>query len=160
MNATALTVNVLAGAALLWALIRDPGKTGRALRIALRSFIGMIPMVITVIILIGVLLGFVTPEIIGRIVGEESGLLGILTAALLGAILHIPSLISFPLAASLIEGGAAAGAVAALITSLTMIGTVTLPMELRELGVKMTVLRNGLGFIFAVGIAVIMGAVL
>jgi hypothetical protein len=41
-----------------------------------------------------------------------------------------------------------------------MIGTVTLPMEMKMLGKKFALLRNGLSFIMAVIIAIIMGAIL
>ena len=160
MNAATITVNGIALAALLWALIADRGKTKQVLRVAVRSFVGMLPMVLTIIILIGVLLGFVTPRIIQNLLGEESGFFGILTAALIGAVMHIPSLISFPLAASLLEGGAAVGTVAGFIASLTMIGVVTFPVEVRELGAKMTIMRNGFGFLFAITIALVMGVLL
>ncbi len=160
MNAATITVNLFALVALTWAGVKDREKTKQALRIAVRSFIGMLPMILTIIILIGVLLGFVTPQIIQNLLGKESGFIGVLTAALVGAVMHIPSLIAFPLAASLLEGGAAVGTVAGFITSLTMIGIVTFPVEVRELGVKMTVMRNGFGFLFALAIAIVMGALL
>jgi len=160
MNAATITVNLFALLALLLAGVKDREKTRQALEIALRSFIGMVPMVLTIIILIGLLLGFVTPEIIQNLLGEESGFFGILTAALVGAVMHIPSIIAFPLAASLLEGGAAAGTAAGFIASLTMIGVVTFPVEVRELGIKMTILRNGLGFLFALVIALFMGVLL
>jgi uncharacterized membrane protein YraQ (UPF0718 family) len=160
MNAATITVNLFALLALLLAGVKDRKKTRQALGIALRSFIGMVPMVLTIIIVIGLLLGFVTPEIIKNLLGEESGLFGILIAAVVGAVMHIPSLIAFPLAASLLEGGAAAGTVAGFIASLTMIGVITFPVEVRELGIKMTFLRNGLGFLFALVIALLMGVLL
>ncbi|HHD16798.1 MAG TPA: permease, partial [Euryarchaeota archaeon] len=75
-------------------------------------------------------------------------------------VLFIPSLLSFPLAASLLEGGASLSVVVAFITTLTMIGTVTLPLEIRELGKKMALLRSGMSFIIAIVIALIMGAIL
>jgi len=84
----------------------------------------------------------------------------VLVVALLGAILHIPSLVSFPLAASILESGASVTAVAVFITTLTMIGVVTLPVEIRELGRKMALLRNGISFIIAIVIGLIMGAIL
>jgi len=86
--------------------------------------------------------------------------LGVVFAALVGSILHIPSLISFPLAASLLEVGASITVAAVFITTLTMIGTVNLPMEKKMLGKKFALLRNGLSFIMAVIIAIIMGAIL
>jgi uncharacterized membrane protein YraQ (UPF0718 family) len=113
-----------------------------------------------IIVLIGLLLCFVPSSKISSIIGEQSGLSGVLIVALFGSVLHIPSLIAFPLAASVLENGASIVAVAAFITTLTMIGLLTLPLEIKELGKKMAVLRNGLSFIFAVIIALIMGAVL
>ena len=51
-------------------------------------------------------------------------------------------------------------AVAAFVTTLTMIGTVTLPLEARELGRRFALLRNGLSFVLAIIVALIMGAIL
>lgn len=157
MNTTTIVVNVLVFAALLAAFLKDRKRIKKTLRIAGRSFIGMLPTVLIITILIGLLLGFVTPDIISRLLGDESGFFGIITAAVIGSVMHIPSLFAFPLAASLIKGGAAVGTVAGFIASLTMIGVITFPIEIRELGLKMTILRNTLGFLFAVIIALIMG---
>ena len=77
-----------------------------------------------------------------------------------GALMHIPALLSFPLAASLLYNGASISAVAAFITTLTMIGTITLPLEIKELGKKMAILRNGLSFVIAIIIALVMGTIL
>jgi uncharacterized membrane protein YraQ (UPF0718 family) len=117
-------------------------------------------MVLIIVVLIGILLGFVTPRVIEDLVGEESGVAGILTAMVIGALMHIPAIMAFPLASSLLESGAAVGTVAGFITSLTMIGALTFPLEAREMGLKFTVLRNGLGFLFALAIALTMGALL
>jgi len=160
MNAATISVNLIALAALLGAAFKDKEKTGQALRLAVRSLVGMLPMVLTIIIIIGVMLEFVTTQIIQDLLGEESGFFGILTAAVIGSLMHIPAILAFPLAASLLEGGAAAGTVAGFIASLTMIGVVTFPVEVKELGVKMTLLRNGLGFLFALAIALLMGVLL
>lgn len=160
MSPTTIVVNTLALAALAVALAKDKEKGKRALGVALRSFLGMLPMVLIIILLIGLLLGFVPPASIQNIVGEESGILGILLSTAMGGILFVPSLIAFPLAASLVEEGAALGAVAGFITSLTMIGTLTIPLEVKELGLKFTLLRNGLGVVFAILIALAMGVIL
>ncbi len=131
-----------------------------ALVIALRSFVRILPMVVAIVIFIGLLLGFVPKSVISEIVGEQAGFKGILVVAILGAILHIPSLISFPLASSLLESGASVTAVAVFITTLTMIGVVTLPLEIRELGKKIALLRNGMSFVIAIVIGLIMGRIL
>ena len=160
MNTTAIFINVFAFGCLIFALIKDRTKTKQALTAALKSFFRILPTVFIIIIFIGLLLGFVQQTQISKIVGENAGLGGVLLVALLGAIMHIPSLISFPLAASLLKSGASVTAVAAFITTLTMIGTITLPLEIKELGKKVALLRNGISFIMAIIIAIIMGALL
>ena len=160
MNSTTIFINIFTMSCLIFAFIKDRAKTKRSLILAVKSFFRIIPTVLIIIILIGLLLGFVPSSEISKIVGEQSGVGGVILVALFGAILHIPALISFPLAASLLESGASTAAVAAFITTLTMIGTVTLPLEIKELGKKIALLRNGISFIIAIIIAFIMGAVL
>jgi uncharacterized membrane protein YraQ (UPF0718 family) len=72
----------------------------------------------------------------------------------------IPALISFPLAASLLRSGATVTTIAAFITTLVMVGFVTAPMEVKALGRKFTLLRNGLSFVAALIIAGLMGVIL
>jgi uncharacterized membrane protein YraQ (UPF0718 family) len=160
MNFTIVFVDLFALACLIVALAKDRAKTKLALVIALRSFIRILPAVGATIILIGLILSFVSKDQISGIIGEQAGLRGIFIVALLGTILHIPSIISFPLAASLLKGGASVTAVAVFITTLTMIGVVTLPLEIRELGKKFAVLRNILSFFIAILIGLIMGMLL
>ncbi|HEC92078.1 MAG TPA: permease [Candidatus Atribacteria bacterium] len=160
MNVTAIIINVIAVVGLFIAFAKDKDKTIKSLKIAGKSFIRMLPMVFVIIIIIGLLLGFVPPDQISRFVGEQSGITGILLVGAVGAVLHIPALLSFPLAASLLEDGASVSAVVAFITTLTMIGTITLPLEIKELGKKMAILRNGISFVIAIIIALMMGVIL
>ena len=117
-------------------------------------------MMLIIIVAVGLLLGFIPPNQIATFVGEQSGISGVLLIGAIGAILFIPALISFPLAASLLESGASVAAAAAFITTLTMIGIITLPLEIKELGKKIALLRNGLSLVIAIIIALIMGAIL
>jgi len=160
MNATTIVINLIALAAILTAFAKDKEKAVLSLKMAGKSFVRIIPNVLVIIVFIGLLLGFVPPEQISRFVGEQSGIGGVLLISVIGAIVHIPSLISFPLAASLLKSGASITAIAAFITTLTMVGTVTLPLEIRELGKEIALLRNGMSFVFAIVIASIMGAIL
>ena len=160
MNVTAIFINLIAIVGLLIAFYRNREKALMSLKVALKGFIKMLPMVLIIILGIGLLLGLVSPSTISQFAGEQSGFWGVLIVGLLGAVLFIPALLSFPLAASLLDGGASISVVAAFITTLTMIGTVTLPLEIRELGKKMALLRNGMSFLIAILIAFIMGAIL
>jgi len=160
MNVTAVIINGIAVIGILIAFIKNKEKAIESLKMAGKSFIKMLPMVFIIIIAIGLLLGFVPPEQISRFVGDQSGAGGILLVGIVGAIMHIPALLSFPLAASILESGASVTAVAAFITTLTMIGMITLPLEIKILGKKMALLRNGISFVIAILIAFIMGMIL
>ncbi|MBE0477505.1 permease [Candidatus Aerophobetes bacterium] len=160
MSLTAVFINVFALSCLFFAVFKNKEKTKKSLIVAAKSLLRILPVVLIIVILIGLLLGFIPPEKISQFIGEQSGLIGIVIIAMVGAVLHIPALVSFPLAASLLKSGASISAVAAFITTLTMIGTVTLPLEIKELGKKMAFLRNGISFVIAIVIALIMGAVL
>ncbi len=160
MSITALIVNIFTFLCIIFAFFKDKGKAKKALLISIKSFFKIIPIVFIIIILIGLMLGFISENIISKVVGEKAGFWGILLTALLGSVLHIPSLISFPLAASLLKSGASITSIAAFITTLTMIGIVTLPLEIKEMGKKMALLRNGLSFIIAILIALVMGILL
>jgi len=160
MNVTTIIINGIALGCLFIAFIKDRKKAIQSLKMALKSFIKIIPMVFIIIIIIGLLLGFVPPNQISRFVGEQSGVSGVLLVGVVGALMHIPALLSFPLASSILESGASVTAVAAFITTLTMIGMITLPLEIKELGRNIALLRNGLSFIIAIAIAFIMGMIL
>ena len=160
MNATVIFINIFAGGCLLFSFLKDRKKTKQSLLGAAKSFIRILPIVFIIIIFVGLLLGFVPQTQISKIAGEHAGFWGVFLIALVGAIMHIPSLIAFPLAASLLKSGASITAVTAFITTLTMIGTITLPLEIKELGKKVALLRNGLSFIIAIVIALIMGVIL
>lgn len=160
INFTVVFINAAAVTGLIISLSKNRQKTRQVLKAALKSFFRMAPAVLILIILVGLLLGFFKPELISSLLGDKSGILGVALASVAGAILMIPSLIAFPLTASLVESGASVGVAAAFITTLTMIGFVTLPLEMKELGKKLTIMRNGISFIIAVAIALIMGAIL
>ena len=156
MYINAIFINLLVLLCLVYAFIKDTKKTKQALKVALKSFVNMLPIMLIIIILIGLLLGFVPENQISKTIGEQAGFKGIMVVAILGAFLHIPSLISFPLASSLLKSKASVTSVAVFITTLTMIGMVTLPLEIKELGKKMALLRNGISFIIAIIIGIIM----
>ncbi len=160
MSLPAVIINVLALGCLVGAFFRDRTRCLHALAIAARSFLKVLPMALTVVVLVGLLLGFVPGGLISRTIGRESGLIGVLIAAAVGAVLYIPSIVAFPLAGSFVRSGASVGAVAAFITTLTMVGLVTLPLEAELLGKRLALSRNAMSLVLAVAIALIMGVIL
>jgi uncharacterized membrane protein YraQ (UPF0718 family) len=160
MSLTAMVIDSLVAVCLLVSLLKDREKTKNALRIAWNAVRRMGPSILAIIAVIGLIVGFIPPRWIASSIGGDKGVLGTLVAALLGAVLFIPAIIAFPLAKSLLEMGAGVMAMAAFITTLTMIGFVFLPLEIKELGRRFALLRNGLSFLAALAIAVLMGLIL
>ncbi len=160
MSTTALVINGFAVIALIFSFTKNREKSIRALKVAGKSFLKILPMILIIVVLVGLLLGFLPPEGIEKFFGAQSGILGTLIIGGAGAILHIPSLIAFPLAGSLVESGASVSSAAAFITTLTMIGTVYLRVEIKILGKKFALLRNGLSFLVAMAISLLMGLIL
>lgn len=160
MSITAVAINGFAIIGFIISFIKNRKKSIRALKVAGKSFLKLLPMILIIVVLVGLLLGFVPPEGIETFFGTQSGILGALIIGGAGAILHIPALIAFPLAGSLVESGASITSAAAFITTLTMIGTVYLPVEIKILGKKFALLRNGLSFLVAMVISLLMGLIL
>ncbi|MEJ5186925.1 MAG: hypothetical protein WHT46_07585 [Candidatus Geothermincolales bacterium] len=156
MSVTAWIVDGLVLVLLAISLAKSREKTVAALRVAVNALKRLLPGVLAVIGIIGLILGFVPPNWIARTMGQERGLLGFVFASLLGSILFIPAIIAFPLAGSLMEMGASVLAVSAFITTLTMIGFVFLPLEVREMGGRFALLRNGLSLLAALLVAFLM----
>lgn len=140
--------------------LRDRAKAQQAVRVAIKSFVGIFPSMLAIIGLIGLLVGLVPPEVISRYLGQGAGWWATVTATLIGAVLYIPSLVAFPLAASLLRVGASIATIAAFLTALVMVGTVTLPLEIKHVGKKIALSRNLLSLLFAFVIALLMGSVL
>lgn len=160
MSITAIVIDAFVVVCLVASLSKDRQKTKLALKIALNATKRMGPSVLAIIAVIGLIVGFIPPKWIASAIGGDRGVLGVFIAAVLGAVLFIPAIIAFPLAKSLLAMGAGVTAISAFITTLTMIGFIFLPLEIKELGRRFALLRNGLSFVVAIIIALIMGLVL
>ena len=154
---TAVIINLIALVAFAVAFSRNRQKALKSIKVAAKMFLGILPMLIIIILLIGLLFGFVSEEGLRQFIGDQSGPWGVLLVAVTGAVLHIPALLAFPLSASLLAKGASITVIATFITSLTMIGVVTLPLEIKELGGRFAALRNGSSFVAALTISLLMG---
>lgn len=80
-----------------------------------------------------------------------------LAALVLGAGIHIPLFIAFPLGGELLANGVSAGVISVLITTLVMVHTFTLPIEAKEMGVKYAIWRNALSLVAAVAVGLLVG---
>lgn len=158
--ATGIAFYALAVLLLSLSLFKDKARTVQALRRAWKSLEGILPQFLGIIILIGILLAVFDPKTIQRLIGSSSGWSGTLLASAIGSITLIPGFIAFPTAAMLLKGGAGYMQIAAFISTLMMVGVVTLPAEISTFNGKVALLRNSLAYLFSLLVALIVSIVM
>ncbi len=144
---------------LVISFVKDRDKTKKSLKKAWKAFENILPQFLTVLLLVGVLLAVLNAEVISKIIGAGSGWVGVFLCAVVGAITLIPGFVAFPMAAMLLQNGAGYMQTGAFVSALMMVGIVTLPVEIKYFGIKLTVLRNTLAFIFSFAVALVIGLV-
>ena len=135
----------------------DRGKTWAGVKKGARMFLNILPAMLGVLILVSVFLYIVPASALTRWLGQGSGWAGIASAALLGSISLIPGFIAFPLGAILVRSGVSYQVVAVFVTTLMMVGILTLPLEAKYFGWKVSILRNALSFAGALLVGLLMG---
>lgn len=151
---------VLYTAAILWLILsffKDRTKTVTALTKAWKSFENILPSVLTVLILIGFVLTLLDAENISKLLGSESGILGLCIAAAIGSVTLIPGFVAFPLATSLVSAGAGYAQIAIFISTLMMIGVATFPLEAKYFGKPTALKRNILSLLVAIITSLLIG---
>ncbi|MHB1314645.1 MAG: permease [Christensenellales bacterium] len=149
-----------AGGLLALSFFKDKQKTKMALKKAWKALENILPQMFTVLLIIGLTFAVLDVGTISKLLGSQSGILGMAIAAVIGSITLIPGFIAFPLAASLLAAGAGYGQITMFVTTLMMVGVITMPVEKKYFGKKLTLLRNFLGLVYAVIISVIIGGIL
>lgn len=139
---------------------KNKTKTKQALKMALNMGKGMAVSIFTIIFAIGLILTLLPPADIATFVGKQSILIATVASALLGTITLVPAFIAFPLVGTLVDAGVGIVPAVAFLTTLTMVGVVTFSLEKKEFGIKFTAVRNGLSFLFAIIIALVMGVII
>jgi hypothetical protein len=140
-------------------LIADRRKTLMGLRRGLRMFVNLLPTLVVVLAAVSLVMAAVRPPTLEAWLGG-GGPLPIAGALVVGSIALIPGFVAFPLAGVLKDHGATTAVLAAFITTLLMVGVVTLPIEIRFFGGRIAVWRNLLAFGGAVVVALVMTAIL
>lgn len=132
---------------------KDKKKTKKAFIKGLKSLENILPQFLGIVISVGLILAILTPETIRGILGTNSAFLGIILSALIGTIVMMPTFVAFSTADMLINNGAGMSQVAALVSTLTLIGLITIPLEAKYIGKRATVYRNIIAFIFSILVA-------
>ncbi|MEI4801878.1 hypothetical protein WAZ07_11170 [Bacillus sp. FJAT-51639] len=122
--------------------IKDRNKTKDALLKSWKMFRNIIPDMLSIMLFVGLSLSILTPSLISSIIGEKSGLIGIVYSTIIGSVALLPSFVVFPLGHTLVQNGAGLPQVAALMSALMSVGITTLPMEQKIFGRSFAYSRN------------------
>ena len=149
----------LTAIAVVASLIADRRKTLMGVRRGLRMFVTLLPTLVAVLAAVALLMAAVQPATLERWLGG-GGPVAFVAALIVGSIALIPGFVAIPLAGVLKDHGATTAVLAAFITTLLMVGVVTLPIEIRFFGRRIAIWRNLLAFGGAIVVALIMTAIL
>jgi uncharacterized membrane protein YraQ (UPF0718 family) len=140
--------------------IKEKQKTKEAIKATFKIFYVVLPVLIFVFVLMGLIQAYVSRETIASILGQQSGVLGIVYAELIGSIaLFLPPAV-FPFGGYLHSNGASYGSIAGFVFTAILIGVTTLPLEFKLFGKRFTIARNIFTFVIAFFIALLMEVIL
>lgn len=139
---------VLAVVLLFISYARGEGQHIKGLKSALDMTIEILPLLIFAFIVAGTIQALLPRELLSRLIGEESGIKGILIGTVAGGITPGGPYVSLPLAAGLLRTGASVGTMVAYITAWSLWAVSRLPMEIGILGWKFTAARLASTFFF------------
>lgn len=88
MEETIVFTKILYIAVIIWLIVsfsKDKNKTRLALKKAWKSFENILPLVLAVLLLIGLILSVLDAQTISKLLGSESGIIGMVIAAVIGS---------------------------------------------------------------------------
>lgn len=150
-------LSIIALIVIVVSLIADRRKTWTGIKQGIRMFLRTLPPIISVLILVSIVLSLLPNELIIEYLGDEAGFSGYIFAALAGSIGLIPGFIAYPLSGILVKTGVSYPVISVFITTLMMVGILTLPVEIQFFGVRTSLIRNSLYFIGALVIGLLIG---
>jgi len=139
----------------IWAWSVSPTKTIESLKYGANLFASISIIILAVFALIGLINVKISRELIGSLLGQKSGVRGLLIAVGCGAVLVGPSYVIFPLLMSVRRLGAR-WAVVAIVLAAWSLKPQMLPIEAEFLGFHFALLRGALVLLLAIpfGLAV------
>jgi len=134
----------------LISFVFDKKKTLKGIKKGIMMFSKILPTLLSVIIMVSLVLYLVSDEVLTQYLGKEAGLGAYISAALIGSVSIIPGFIAYPLAGILLKTGVSFSVLSVFITTLKMVGILTIPIEARFFGLKIAIIRNLLSFVGAI----------
>ncbi len=141
---------ILTAVLTLISFVFDRKKTLKGIKKGMMMFFKILPTLLSVIIIVSSVLYLVSDEVLIEYLGKNAGLEAYISAALIGSISIIPGFIAYPLAGILLKTGVSFSVLSVFITTLKMVGILTIPIEARFFGLKVAIIRNLLSFVGAI----------
>ncbi|MDK2809244.1 MAG: hypothetical protein PWP24_1982 [Clostridiales bacterium] len=160
MDISTIILYAVAFFLLVLSFVKDKEKTNKAVKKGWMAFVNILPVLIPLFLVVGVVLSVLTPQMIKQVLGENSGIFGVMIGMLVGSIAFMPPFVTFPLGAQLLHNGAGYPQVAAFMTTLMAVGLVYWNAETKFFGQKAVVLRNSLAFIASGIVAIVVWGVM
>ena len=135
----------------------DVNKTKKALKIAWKGFLRLLPPFLQMMIIASLVLYLVPSSLMVKYLGASSGIASIFIGGIIGSIALIPGFVAYPLTKVLLQNGVSYMAGASFVTTLMMVGIATYPIEKEFFGARVTIARNIISFFIAVTIAFFVG---
>ncbi len=161
MNIIVLIMVPAALVLLGWSVIKSKEKTKESLNVAKGMAIKIGGEIFGLLLLVALFFALIPDGAIQSLLGTGNAFLATLYGAGIGTLLILPKFVAIPMAADLMSQGAYLVVAAGFITTLTMVGFATSPVEIEHFGKKFTLVRNILSFIFAIlialGMAILLG---
>ena len=132
-------------------------KTYKAVTIATRRFVAIVPAFVSMLICVSIVLFIIPDTLISHYLGRNNAYIGVLLASFFGSITLMPGFIAFPLCGILLKKGVLYMVLSAFSTTVMMVGVLTYPIEKEYFGVRLTVLRNVMSFFIALVVAFMTG---
>ena len=127
---------------------QEPNTFNQSFKNALKMFTTIAPILLAVVGLVGLFKTYVTPEMIQSLFTGET-LHDTFIGTITGTISVGQIFVSYIIGGELVAGGISLYAVTAFILSFVTLGMIQLPLEYSLFGIRFTVIRNLLSFLFA-----------
>jgi uncharacterized membrane protein YraQ (UPF0718 family) len=137
-----------------WAYAVSPERAARAFVLSAQTTASVALIIVSVFAALGLFGVLVDKQLVGRRLGEGTGIRTLLVAAGFGTILVGPVYAVFPLLKAFREHGARWGVVVAIMTAWA-VKVPMIPLEMRFLGWEFSVVRSTLTVVAAIGMGVL-----
>jgi uncharacterized membrane protein YraQ (UPF0718 family) len=145
--------------ALAASIIASGGKTVAALKLAGHRLAKILPAFLTMLVLFSVAITLLPQDVVMRLLGKDSGWMGVTIASVVGSITLMPGFIAFPLCGALLKEGVPYMVLSAFSTTLMTVGVLTYPLERQYFGLSITIIRNTISLLIAVVMGLVFGEI-